>query len=239
LSPRSLIVLVAEGQAIELSVVGGNMRKAFVVLSLLVAVSGNGVSQVMSCETDYEGPGKRVSGTPAPIFELKKPFPHPVPLPNHVLALLRADEANVGKLEACSRGSLSQIPREWFTATELKIVDNGLPGLIVKTANSCLWNSDGASESGYFWVFRQAPTGYQLLLREQTQALQVLATRTAGYPDLCTIWEGIGRMEISQNVYTFRDGKYKETVSHFINVDYFPPSPGQTKITVKPSPKQH
>jgi hypothetical protein len=189
------------------------MRKAFVVFSLLVAVSSNGVCQLLSCETDYDGPGNKVPGAPAPIFELKKPFPNPVPLPSHVLALLRADEANVGKLEACSRGTLSQMPPEWFTATELKITDDELPGLIVKTANACLWNSDGALESGYFWVFRQAPTGYQLLLREHTQALQVLATRTAGYPDLCTIWADSGFNLISQNVYTFGDGKYEVTIS--------------------------
>jgi hypothetical protein len=170
------------------------MCKIILLFSLLLAAPIAAVSQVITCETNHEGPGKIVPGSSAPIFELGKPFEHPVPLPSHILALLRADEANAGKFEASpSRGGLAQVRAEWFRATEIKLADGELPGLIVK-----------AEELGVFWVFRQSPMGYQLVLTEHTQALQVLNTCTGGYRDLCSPQSSCGH----NTFYLFQEGKY-------------------------------
>ena len=180
------------------------MRKTIVLLALLLAAPIAAVSQVITCHMHFEGPGEI-----APISELKKPFEHSVALPSHVLALLSADETNAGKFEVCpSRGNLPQIPPEWFLATEIKLADDELPGLIVKAANTCLWDGKPGEEVGGFWVFRQAPQGYQLVLTAHTQALQVLDTRTGGYPDLCTGQIHDGSTIILQTLYTFGKGKY-------------------------------
>lgn len=180
------------------------MRKSIVLLSLLLAAPIVAISQGITCETHFEGPSEI-----APISALKKPFEHSVALPSHVLALLSADETNAGKFEVCpSRGNLPQIPPEWFLATEIKLAEDELPGLIVKAANTCLWDGKPGEEVGGFWVFRQAPHGYQLVLTAHTQALQVLDTRTGGYPDLCTS-QIDGSTIVVQTLYTFGEGKYK------------------------------
>ncbi len=186
------------------------MGEAFVVLSLLVVVSSSGVCQVMSCETDYDGPGKRVPGTP-PDFRLKKPFPTRFlcrttysPCFAQTRRMLESWKLVLGEVSLRYHGNGLRLPNSKSPITNCRAHCKDCKCLPVELRRCVgVW---------LFWVFRQAPTGYQLLLREQTQALQVLATRTAGYPDLRTIWEGTGRMEISQNVYTFRDGKYEETV---------------------------
>ena len=104
------------------------MRRIFVLLWPLLMLPVTASSQI-SCERQIDGPGKKVSGSPAPIFELQKPFEHPVALPSHVLALLRADEQSADKFETCrSRKNLAQIPAKWFVATEIKMANDGLPG---------------------------------------------------------------------------------------------------------------
>jgi hypothetical protein len=199
------------------------MRKTLLLLwpLLMLPIAAN--SQV-TCERQFDGPGKEVSGHPAPIFELKKPFEHPVALPNHVLALLRADGENAGKFEACrARENVAQIPPRWFPATEIKIANDELPGLLVKVADSCLWDKEQSQDVGQFWLFRQSPTGYQLIFTAHTQAFQVLNTRTAGYPDLCTSWGQYG--EFYQTIYIFREGQYMPFTNGTVIFDPPPPPP--------------
>ena len=87
-----------------------DMRRIFVLLWPLLMLPITASSQI-SCERQIDGPGKKVSGSSAPIFELQKPFEHPVALPSHVLTLLHADEQNADKFKACrSRENLAQIP---------------------------------------------------------------------------------------------------------------------------------
>lgn len=220
------------------------MRPAIVFFFLFVLAPAVGLSQSLSCEREFEVPGfdfagKEVPGHPAPIFEFWKPFESPVRLPVHVLALLLEDDVSRSKLQVCSEGGVSQVPPKWLTARELKLVDGELPGLMVKAANSCVWKPGGEREAGYFWLFRQSPTGYQLVFRENTHALQVLNRSTAGYPNLCTIEGQETDSSITQKVYTFEDGKYQEAISTHIIQDDFgaPPEPGG--ISLKPSPEHH
>jgi hypothetical protein len=191
------------------------MRKTIVLLSLLLAAPIAAISQA---------PIEGLPGYPAPIFELTKPFEHPVTLPSQVLALLRADEANAGRFEVCrSRGNLPQIPPEWFVATEIKLADGEHPGMIVKAANTCLWDGEPGQKEGDFWVFRQAPTGYQLLFTAHAYALQVLNTHTGGYPDLC-IYKSGGILTLTLTFYRFGEGKYLEDTDKFgVVYDYLQP----------------
>lgn len=180
------------------------MRKTFVFLPLLWFVPIAAMSQMMSCElTEPSAPGQRST-----IYELQKPFPHPVALPGHVLALLRANAEILASFNSCpSHKSLADIPPEWFQATEVKLADTELPGLVVKAVNKCLWEKESSMELVRFWVFRQSQTGYQLVLAEKTQALQILGTRTAGYRDLCTISSPVVG-HFTETGYSFREGKY-------------------------------
>jgi hypothetical protein len=198
------------------------MRKTLDLLLPLLLGPIAASSQV-TCEWPFDGPGKAVHGSPAPVFELKRPFQHPVALPGQVLTLLRADEANTEKFQACrSRRDLSVIPPNWFVATEINTAKDELPGLIVKAANACLWGKKQDQDIGGFWVFRQAPTGYQLVFAEQTQALQVLNSRTADYPDLCTSWGNYGMYY--RTIYTFSEGKYVPFTHSSLIFDPPPPA---------------
>jgi len=83
------------------------MRVTLVFLLPVLVLSITARSQI-TCEREIDGPGREVSGPPAPIFELQKPFEHAVALPNHVLTLLRRDEESAAKFEACL---IAQKPR--------------------------------------------------------------------------------------------------------------------------------
>ena len=185
---------------------------------LFLALPIAAASQVMTCELALDGPGKQHHGPQAPIFELQKPFDHPSALPSHVLSLLCADKDNAERFEACrSRQNLANIPANWFQATEINLADDELPGLIVNAANACLWDDGQSHKTGGFWIFRQSPTGYQLLFAERTQALQVLKTRTAGYPDLCAIWGSY--RNFYNTIYTFEEGKYVPYSEDTVTID--------------------
>lgn len=199
------------------------MRRIVVLLWPLLMLPITASSQI-SCERQIDGPGKKVSGSPAPIFELQKPFEHPVALPSHVLALLRADEQNADKFKTCrSRENLAQIPAKWFVATEIKMANDELPGLLVKVGDPCLWSKQQTRDVGGFWLFRQSPSGYQLMFTATTEAFQVLHTHTGGYPDLCTSWGQFG--QFYQTIYTFQEGKYVPFSDNTITMDFFPRPP--------------
>jgi hypothetical protein len=199
-----------------------DVRKTLVFFALLLAPIA--ASSQVTCESEFEGPSKAVPGSPAPIFTLKEPFRHLAALPDHVLALLRTDKDNTEKFQACrSRQGLAEIPPKWFLATEVRLVNGELPGLVVKAANACLWGKKQDQEVGGFWVFRQAPTGYQLVFTEQTQALQVLNSNTASYSDLCTSWGSYSTCY--RTIYTFTEGKYVPFTYSQREVDFFPPPP--------------
>ena len=199
------------------------MRGIFVLLwaSLMLPISA---SSQITCEREIDGLGKEVPGPPAPIFELPKPFERPAALPSHVLALLRTDEQNADKFDACrSRENLAEIPAKWFVATEIKMANDELPGLLVKAADSCLWRKMDRQDVGEFWLFRQAPTGYQLMFSATTEAFQLLHTHTGGYPDLCTSWGEFG--EFFQDIYTFQEGKYLPYLHSSLTMDFFQAPP--------------
>lgn len=199
------------------------MRKITFFLMCAFLAPAVAVSQV-NCRKGFEESGETVSESPAPIFELKSPFKRPVELPTQVLTLLRAVQDNTGKFEACrSRQNLAEIPAKWFHATQVRMAKDELAGLVVKAANACLWEKKQSQDVGGFWVFRQAPSGYELMFAEKTQMLQVLDSRTAGYPDLCTTWGQYG--QYSQTIYTFREGKYQPFTNGTLIFDFFPPPP--------------
>ncbi len=196
------------------------MRNIPFCLMCLILAPAVVMSQGVNCRKNFDELNEAVSESPAPIFGLKAPFERPVELPTQVLALLRADQGNIEKFEACrSRQNLAEIPAKWFHATEVGMAKDELAGLVVKAANACLWEKKQSQDVGGFWVFRQTSTGYELMLAEKTQMLQVLNSRTAGYPDLCTSW-GLYN-HYFQTVYTFGEGKYVPFSSGNIILDTF------------------
>jgi len=93
----------------------------------------------------------------------------------------------------------------------------------VKVADSCLWEKQQSQYVGGFWLFRQAPSGYQLMFTATTEAFQVLHAHTAGYSDICTSWGQYG--EFYQTIYTFQEGKYVPYLNRDITMDFFQPPP--------------
>jgi hypothetical protein len=179
------------------------LQKTTPLLLLLVSLSGAATSQMMNCE-QFPDP----SETPT-IYELQKPFANPVALPDNVLALLYANNELAAKLNSCqAHKSLTARSSEPFQALEVNLSRDELPSLIVRAADKCLWEKGLDSiERVPFWMFRQAQTGYELVLAEKTQALQLLKARNAGYPDVCTSVVEAGG-EIDRIGYRFRGGKY-------------------------------
>lgn len=176
------------------------MRKTVMLVLLLMLLPA--AAQMMSCELPFEH-----SETPT-IYELAKPFSHPATLPDHVLGLLHADAELAAVINSCpSHKPSAEISPDWFQAMEVSLAENELPGLIVKAADPCLLGTND-SKLVRFWIFRQAQTGYQLVLTEKTEALQLLKSRTAGYRNVCTseVEAGGG---VNQIGYSFREGKYQ------------------------------
>jgi hypothetical protein len=199
------------------------MRKILFCLLCVILATAAAVSQV-NCRKSFDESDETASESPAPIFELKSPFKSRVEIPTQVLTLLRADKDNIEKFEGCrSRQDLAEIPAKWFHATQVRMAKDELAGLVVKAANACLWEKKQSQDVGGFWVFRQAPSGYELMFAEKTQMLQVLSSRTGGYPDICTTWGQYG--QYSQTIYTFVEGKYLPFTNGTVIFDFFPPPP--------------
>ena len=177
-------------------------------------------SQLMPCTLNPVEDAQNV-GVARATFELGKPFEHPVPLPGQVLAALRADTINDQQFRACTSGRrLSEMPAGWFSGTEVSLAENELPGLVVKATSACLRDKHGDGELGGFWVFRQAQSGYQLLLARRSRALQVMATTSNGYPDVCFMSGTYNAL--SQDIYTFQQGRYELLSSGAVVVDFLP-----------------
>lgn len=137
------------------------------------------------------------------------PVQRPVDLPDSALQVLRTD-----KRVAICRGEENLpngIPARWFIASEIHLDGPDEVDLIVQprmidenpTENRCLFGANIAP----FWVLRQAPPGYTLVLEIDAHDLKVRATRSKGYRDIAA-YAGFGGNEHSV-LYKFDGKKYE------------------------------
>jgi hypothetical protein len=113
-------------------------------------------------------------------FGLEESVVHPVPVPSKVVAILKDDA------EVRSRGcrdqaeSANQVSASWFEASQIHLDGSGEVHLLVKAKNGCLFGAN----IGPFWIFRNTPQGYQLVLNVSALGVELLRSRTNGYRDV-------------------------------------------------------
>jgi hypothetical protein len=102
----------------------------------------------------------------------------PTEIPTDVLSILRQDKRN----QTCLKEGESQgnITSSWFLGSRVHLKADSDPDLIVSAKNSCLFGANLVP----FWIFRQTPHGYDLILSVSGLGLDLLKTRTMGYRDV-------------------------------------------------------
>lgn len=126
----------------------------------------------------------------------------PVSIPGDVLEILKRDERNQRALGAGE--SESNISASWFVASEINLNDDGLPDLIVQSANPRLFGANLVP----FWVFRKTFKGNELILRVDALNLELLKTKSKGYRDIRT--RKATANEVITSYYEFDGTKYHE-----------------------------
>jgi hypothetical protein len=102
----------------------------------------------------------------------------PVEVPQDVLSILREDKRNQTCLKEGE--SPASIPSSWFVGSRVHLKGDGDPDLVVSARNSCLFGANLVP----FWIFRNTPHGYDLILSISALGLDILETRTRGYRDI-------------------------------------------------------
>ena len=112
------------------------------------------------------------------IFGVEEEIERPVSIPGDVLQILRQNQRNQRHL--AQGRSPRDIPASWFIASQIQLNDDDSQDLIVMAANPRLFGANIAP----FWIFRNTPSGHQLVLSITTLGLEVLRSKTIGYRDI-------------------------------------------------------
>jgi hypothetical protein len=109
------------------------------------------------------------------------PMKRPVEVPDEVLVLLRKNSI-VLRNKSCLReaGTSDRIPSSWFVASEVHLDGPDERDLIILPKNGCFLGAN----LGPFWIVRNSPEGYRLVLSWVAHDLEVLPTRSNGYHDI-------------------------------------------------------
>ncbi|HUK31532.1 MAG TPA: hypothetical protein VLV89_10495 [Candidatus Acidoferrum sp.] len=107
------------------------------------------------------------------------PIEHPVPIPDPIMKVLRADKLVTGCL---ATENVTEAPAAWFMAAEIHLHKNDQADYIVLPSNECLYGPF----SDPFWIFGQAGNGYDLLFRSDLLGIAILNSRTNEYRDIRT-----------------------------------------------------
>jgi hypothetical protein len=105
------------------------------------------------------------------------PVERPVPLPEEIVKLLRADD----RVSKCVKSTnVNEAPTFWFSASEIHLHDKDQVDYVVLPADGCLF---GANTDPY-WVFGKTVRGYDLILRADELGIEILKSKTNGYSDI-------------------------------------------------------
>jgi len=118
-------------------------------------------------------------------FGSETPVKRPAKIPADVLKQL-LDE-NGEQIARCEQfASRHFAPEKYFVASAVDINGDGLPDLVVQAGEFCL---QGAHNTP-FWIFTRLPPdagGYELVLKTQTDWLDIQKTSTNGYRDIADV----------------------------------------------------
>lgn len=112
------------------------------------------------------------------VFGLENEVNRPVNVPEGALQILRTDTEVLRCLK--QNQTPNHVSASWFVASEIHL--NGPEGidLVVQPKNTCLFGAN----IGPFWVFRNTPQGYRMVLTTRALGLEVLRSRTKGYRNI-------------------------------------------------------
>jgi hypothetical protein len=105
------------------------------------------------------------------------PVEHPAPIPDAVMALLRADKLVTSCLKT---ENVTEAPATWFQAAAIHLHKGDQLDFVVLPNNECLYGAI----SDPFWIIGQSGNGYDLLLRSDLLGIAVLNSRTNEYRDI-------------------------------------------------------
>ena len=113
-------------------------------------------------------------------FDLEQAVTRPAGLPGSVLQTLRQDPTVLSS--SCPRHDepSDQMLASLFEASRLHLAGPGEIDLIVKAKDACLFGAN----IGPFWVFRNTPQGYKLVLSISALGIQVLPSRSHNCRDI-------------------------------------------------------
>jgi hypothetical protein len=134
------------------------------------------------------------------IFNLEENVSKKAPIPEAVVAVLKSDK----RVDACfqEKGEGAD-ETAWFEASEIDLNSDGRMDLIVKARDACLF---GANQ-GPFWVFQNAPDGYQNVLSASGLQLSVLPEKRNSFRRI-KIGKAVA-MKPSSRTFSFKNGKYR------------------------------
>ena len=113
-------------------------------------------------------------------FSMEFPFEQPVPLSEAAKKTLATDRG-IADVMKDDQLSIESIPKDWFTASEVHLGPDTETDLVVMGLGISL----GPYSAG-FWILRQTPQGYEIVLAVDTHDLALLDTSTNGLRDIET-----------------------------------------------------
>lgn len=135
----------------------------------------------------------------------------PVPVPDEVLKVLRADKTVEGCLEdnpLLPGKSLNS----WFLASSIHLDGNKHSDLIVVPSfvGKELVCFESASGIAWFWVFRRIGDQYTMILKASGNSMRVLRTTSNGYRNIRTGSIGQAGRQLTTVNYAFNGENYAE-----------------------------
>jgi hypothetical protein len=133
-------------------------------------------------------------------FELEGSVGSPATIPADVIAVLKSDK----RVDQCfGTEGAGNDEAAWFEAAEFDLNDDRRADLIIKPKHACLF---GANQ-GPFWVFQNAPDGYQKILSESGLALTILPRKANSFNRIRI--SKVVSMKGHDTVFDFSQGKYR------------------------------
>ena len=138
---------------------------------------------------------------PQTVFNSEEKVKKKAALPEAVVAVLKSDKIVDGCFQTKGKGAKNEA--EWFAASEIDLNGDGRQDLIIKAEDACLFGANQAP----FWIFQNAPDGYQKILSANGLQLEVLTKKSNSFRQI-KISKVVG-MKPSSEIYGFRAGKYQ------------------------------
>jgi hypothetical protein len=113
-------------------------------------------------------------------FSMEFPFDRPVALGEAAKKALASDRS-IADVMKDDQLSVDTIPKDWFTASEVHLGPKSETDLVVMGLGISL----GPYSAG-FWVLRQTPQGFEIVMATDTHDLTLLDTSTNGLRDIET-----------------------------------------------------